>query len=141
LSRALGAAVTALLVVACSGASGDPRPTATLLPPEISPALRVIGEGTVALDVAAGERQFIEPLRLAEAFGTPPDCASLAFIFRWRVHGDEELRFEGQLRGATVAIESGNTGVASVGCMVVEAVNDGEGRVTGDLRYYVATVR
>jgi hypothetical protein len=127
--------------LACSGGDSTPRPTPTLLPPEISPALRIIGEGTLLLDVAPGQRQFIEPLTLAQAFGTPPDCASLAFLFRWRVDGKDQLRFEGQLRGSVVAIEQGNAGTASVGCMVVEAVNDGDDRVTGDVRYYVASAR
>lgn len=127
--------------IACGGGAAEPRPTPTLLPPELSPALRVIGEGTVALDVAPGQRQFIEPLKLAATFGTPPDCASLAFLFRWRVNGRDELRFEGKLQGSVVAIEQGNTGSASVGCMVIEAVNDGDKPVTGDLRYYVAATR
>jgi hypothetical protein len=126
--------------LACGGGE-SPRPTPTLLPPEISPALRVIGEGSLDLDVAPGGRQFIEPLTLAQAFGPPPDCASLAFLFRWRVHGNGELRFEGRLRGSVVAVEQGNTGSASVGCMVVEAVNDSSKQITGDLRYYVASAR
>jgi hypothetical protein len=129
------------MLLACSGAGSEPDPTPTLLPPELSPALRVIGEGTLELNVAPGRRQLIDPLRLAAAFGTPPDCASLAFLFRWRVDGGAELRFEGQLRGSVVAIEQGNSGSASVGCIVVEAVNDGDKPVTGDLRYYVAAAR
>jgi hypothetical protein len=135
------ASLLAAFVVACGGGDSGPRPTPTLLPPEISPALRVIGEGSLDLDVAPGGRQFIEPLKLAEAFGTPPDCASLAFLFRWRVHGNGELRFEGQLRGSVVAVEQGNTGSASVGCMVVEAVNDSSKPIKGDVRYYIAAAR
>jgi hypothetical protein len=140
---ALGCIVALLAggVLACSGGGGEPRPTPTLLPPEISPALRVLGEGTLALDVAPGQRQLIEPLKIAQALGTPPDCAGLAFLFRWRVNGNAELRFEGQLQGSVVAIEQGNTGSASVGCMVIEAVNDSNRQVTGDLRYYVAAAR
>ena len=134
-------ALLAGVEIACSGGDSERRPTPTLLPPEISPALRVIGEGSLDLDVAPGGRQFIEPLKLAQAFGTPPDCASLAFLFRWRVHGNGELRFEGQLRGSVVAVEQGNTGTASVGCMVVEAVNDSSKPITGDLRYYIASAR
>jgi hypothetical protein len=51
------------------------------------------------------------------------------------------LRFEGQLRGSVVQVQQGNSGTASVGCMVVEAVNEGGSRVRGDLRYYVASTR
>lgn len=135
------ASFLAASAIACGSRDSGPRPTPTLLPPEISPALRVIGEGSLHLDVAPGGRQFIEPLKLAQAFGTPPDCASLAFLFRWRVHGNGELRFEGKLQGSVVAVEQGNTGSASVGCMVVEAVNDSSKPITGDLRYYVAAAR
>ena len=136
-----GASVVLCAAAACSGGDAGPRPTPTLLPPEISPALRVLGEGSLQLEISPGERQLIEPLKLAQAFGTPPDCASLAFLFRWRMNGDDEVRFEGQLRGSVVAIEQGNNGSASVGCMVVEAVNDGHETIHGDLRYYVAESR
>ncbi len=129
------------VVIACSGGDSEPRPTPTLMPPEISPALRILGEGSLVLDVPPGQRQFIEPLKLAATFGTSPDCATLAFLFRWRVNGKGELRFEGQLQGSVVAIEQGNSGSASVGCIVVEAVNDGARPITGDLRYYVAVAR
>ena len=95
----------------------------------------------MALDVEPGQRQSIEPLKLAAALGTPPDCASLAFLFRWRVDGKSEIRFEGHLQGTTVAVGQGNTGLASVGCMVIEAVNDGDKPISGDVRYYVAAAR
>jgi hypothetical protein len=134
-------ALLGAIAIACGGGDSPPRPTPTILPPEISPALRVLGEGTLALDVAPGGRQLIDPVQISRELSSPPDCASLAFLFRWRVHGRDELRFEGQLRGSVVAIEQGNSGSASVGCMVVEAVNDGDKPVTGDLRYYVAAAR
>lgn len=134
-------ALLAALLFACGGDEAEPRATPTLVPPEISPALRILGEGTLTLDIAAGERQLIEPLRIAEAFGTPPDCARFGFLFRWRMYGDAEVRFEAQLRGATLQIEQGNAGSASVGCMVVEAVNDGARRIQGDVRYYVVEPR
>lgn len=138
------AGATALLLcaaMACGSGDAEPRPTPTLLPPEISPVLRILGEGSLQLEIQPGGRRRIEPLKLAQTFGTPPDCASLVFLFRWRMNGDDEVRFEGQLRGSIVAIEHGNNGSASVGCMVVEAVNDGDETIHGDLRYYVAESR
>ena len=127
--------------MACGGADPGPRPTPTLLPPEVSPALRILGEGSLRLEIAPGARQLVEPLKLAKAFGTPPDCASLVFLFRWRMDGAQEVRLESQFRGSVVAIEQGNSGSASVGCMVVEAVNDGKQTIHGDLRYFVAASR
>lgn len=136
-----GAVATGLLVLACRGGDATPRPTPTLLPPALDPRLHLIGEGSVALDVPPNGRQTVEPLGLAQAFGAPPPCAQFVFLFRWRLHGQAEVRWESQLRGATVLVGSGNEGSASVGCMVIEAVNESDRRVTGDLRYFLAEAR
>jgi len=136
-----GAVSMALIALACRGEERAPRPTPTLLPPALDPRLHLIGEGSVSLDVPPNGRQIVEPLALAQAFGAPPPCAQFVFLFRWRLDGKAEVRWEGQLRGATVLVGSGNEGSASVGCMVIEAVNESGRRVTGDLRYFLAEAR
>jgi hypothetical protein len=132
-----------LLVAACgAGETAEPaEPTPTLIPPAIDPRLKVIGDGSLALDVPPGGRQTIEPLLLAQKAGASPSCAGFAFLFRFRTHGGEKLRFEGDVRGSTVEVFSGAEGTVSVGCMVVEAVNEGDDRLTGELRYFIAEAR
>jgi len=132
-----------LLVAACDGGEtaepAEPRPT--LIPPAIDPRLRVLADGSLALDVPPGGRQRIEPLLLAQKAGASPTCPGFAFLFRFRTHGGEKLRFEGDVRGSTVEVFSGAEGTVSVGCIVVEAVNEGDHRLTGELRYFVAEGR
>jgi hypothetical protein len=138
------AGFAALLLVAACGAgetAEQAEPTPTLIPPAIDPRLRVLGDGSLALDVPPGGRQRIEPLLLAQKAGAPPSCAGFAFLFRFRVNGGEEVRFEGELRGSTVEVFRGAEGTVSVGCMVVEAINEGDDRLTGELRYFIAEAR
>jgi hypothetical protein len=132
-----------LLVFACGtgGTAEQAEPTPTLIPPAIDPRLRVLGDGSLSLDVPPGGRQRIEPLLLAQKAGASPTCPGFAFLFRFRVNEGAELRFEGDLRGSTVEVFSGAEGTVSVGCMVVEAVNEGDRRLTGELRYFIAEGR
>lgn len=120
-------------------ATQAPAPTPTLGPPEVSQPMRILGQGSLRLEIAPGQRQFIQPLQLAQAFGSPPPCAGFAFVFRWRVDGGASVRFEGELRGARVEIAEGPEGNATAGCIVIEAINDGDVPITGDMRYYVAS--
>jgi hypothetical protein len=161
---ALALAVAGLLLLGCSGDSKSPIPTSTPLPPteeptstpeaptatptqpplgtpEVPAGVVVLGEGTVALSVAPGDRQLVEPLTLAQAFGAPPACAGFAFTFRWRTDDGAPLRIEGQLRGATVQVAEGAEGETTSGCMVLEFVNDGDSPVTGELTYRIGEFR
>jgi hypothetical protein len=138
------AASAALLLVTGCGAgetAETAEPTPTLIPPAIDPRLRVLGDGSLALDVPPGGRQRIEPLVLAQQSGVSPSCEGFAFLFRFRTNGGERLRFEGEVRGATFEVFSGAEGTVSIGCMVVDAVNEGAGRLTGELRYFIAEAR
>jgi hypothetical protein len=138
------AGTAALLLVAACGAgetAGRAGPTPTLFPPAIDPRLRVLGDGSLSLDVPPGGRQTIEPLLLAQKAGASPTCPGFAFLFRFRVNEGAELRFEGDLRGSTVEVFSGAEGTVSVGCIVVDAVNEGDNRLTGELRYFIAEAR
>jgi hypothetical protein len=138
------AGFAALLMVAACGAgeTAEPaEPMPTLIPPAIDPRLRVLGDGSLALDVPPGGRQTIEPLLLAQKAGASPTCPGFAFLFRFRVNEGAKLRFEGDVRGSTVEVFSGTEGTASVGCMVLEAVNDGDRKLTGELRYFIAEAR
>jgi hypothetical protein len=113
----------------------------TLDAPQAPAGVVVLGEGTVDLDIPPGARQFIEPLQLAQAFGSPPACAGFAFVFRWRMDEGTVVRFEGQLRGSTVQVAEGSEGGTTSGCMVLEAVNDGTTPISGTLRYLIGEFR
>jgi hypothetical protein len=132
-----------LLVASCgAGETAETaEPTSTLISPAIDPRLRVLADGSLALDVPPGGRQRIEPLLLAQKAGASPTCPGFAFLFRFRVNEGAELRFESDLRGSTVEVFSGVEGTVSVGCIVVEAVNEGDHRLTGELRYFIAEGR
>lgn len=136
-----GAATVVLLFVACGGGKGVSGPTPTLAPPPISPELRALGNGSLALNLPANGRQQIDTQALARDFGVTPDCESFVFLFSWQVSPKREVRFEGTLTGRTVDVGRGQTGQASVGCMLLEAVNDGSEALTGSLRYFVAEKR
>jgi hypothetical protein len=131
----------ALLLVSACGAGESPKPTPTLIPPAVDPRLRVLGDGSLSLNVPPHGRQRIEPLLLAQQSGASPSCAGFAFLFRFRVKEGARVRFEGDLRGSIVEVVSGEAGTASVGCIVLEAVNDSDKRLTGDLRYFIAEAR
>jgi hypothetical protein len=139
----IAASAALLLVTGCgAGEPAEPaEPTPTLIPPAIDPRLRVLGDGSLALDVPPGGRQRIEPLVLAQQSGASPSCEGFAFLFRFRVNEGAEVRFEGDVRGSTVEVFSGAEGAVSVSCMVVEAVNEGDDRLTGELRYFIAEAR
>jgi hypothetical protein len=168
---ALALAVASFLLIACSNDSEQPEavtetpaatvalgaPTAepTLQPeattpvptrtqleaPEVPRGVVVLGEGMVALAIAPGDRQFIEPLTLAQEFGPPPACAGFAFVFGWRIDDDAFVRIEGQLRGATVQVAKGSAGATTSGRMVLEFVNEGDTHVTGEVRYLIGEFR
>ena len=114
-----------------------PTPPPTLEAPPLPQGVQSLGDGSVALEIAPGERQFVAPLELAEAFGQPPACAGFAFVFSWRMEEDASVRFEGQLRGATIQIAEGVEGTFTSDCVVLEAVNDGSETIRGTLRYVV----
>ncbi len=101
----------------------------------------MLGEGGVALDILPGERQFIEPLVLARAFGPPPACAGFAFVFDWRMDEGAAVRFEGQLQGTTVQVAEGSEGATTSGCLTLEAMNDGAAPISGELRYLIGEFR
>ncbi len=136
-----GASAIVLLIAACGGSSAPPGPTATLAPPPISPNLNALGSGSLALNLPAKGSQEIDTQALAKAFHDPPDCGSLVFLFSWQVPAKHALRFESDQNGKTVVIAQGQTGQASVGCMLLEAVNDGSEPLTGSMRYFVAEKR
>ena len=138
-----GAFLLCLLLVACGGGGGAalPESTPTLVPPPLDPRLEALGRGTIALDVGPGGRQAIDPLSLALQAGEPPPCASFVFLFSWRVQEGREISFVGTIQGRTVDIDKRQTGRASVGCMLVEAVNEGNDRLEGELHYVIARAR
>ena len=136
-----GASVIVLLIAACGGSGAPPGPTATLAPPPISPNLSAHGSGSLDLDVPANGSQEIDTQALARAFNDPPGCSSLVFLFSWQVPAKHKLRFESDLNGKAVVVAQGQTGQASVGCMLLEVVNDGSEPLTGSLRYFVAEKR
>jgi hypothetical protein len=127
-----------LLAFACGG--DDAPIQAPLSPPPLDPRLNPIGQGALALDVAASGRQAIDPLALASAAGEPPVCASFVFLFSWRTSSPNvEVAFVGNRQGMEFDIVRGSEGQASVGgCMLIEAVNSGGKAIKGDLRYIIA---
>ena len=134
----LSGALLCVLLQACGG-NGSTPPQATLSPPPVDPRLQVLDQGTLTLDVPPGGRQTINPLSLAGP--TPPPCAVFVLIFSYGVSEGGSLRFTGTRMGQTFEIVSGPKGEASVGCALIEAVNDGRERVDGQLRYFIAQTR
>ena len=141
--RLLSLAAVALLVFAAIACGGDaPEAMPTLSPPPISPQLQTRSQGSLTLDVAAGGRQAIDPLALARQFGEPPTCADYVFLFSWQTRQKEGISFVGTRQGGAFDIGSGQKGEASVsGCILLEAVNAGDGAVSGEMRYFVAEPR
>ena len=133
-----GAAAIVLVAAACGGSGAPPGPTATLAPPPISPNLKALGSGFLELNVPANGHQEIDPRSLTNALTDPPDCSKFVLLFSWQVPTKHKLRFEGKEGGKTVVVAQGQTGQASVGCMLLEAVNDGSKPLTGSLRYFIA---
>ncbi|HLF72362.1 MAG TPA: hypothetical protein VI759_09450, partial [Dehalococcoidia bacterium] len=136
------AAIITGLALACSGGGGnDPgaQPTATLAPPPLDPNLNAVGRGDLVLAVEPHARQQIDPLAIARANGTPPACADFVFLFTWRVRSGPPLKFVVSRQGGTDNVANGANGGASIsGCTLLEAVNDGDAAVAGDLRYFIA---
>jgi hypothetical protein len=139
-----GALLLAVLVLACGGGGGGsalPTSTPILVPPPLDPRLEALARGTVYLRVAPGSRQVIDPLALAREAGEAPPCASFVFLFSWRVQEGHEVKFIGRQQGNTVDIDRRQTGRASVGCMLLEAVNEGNDALDGELHYVIARSR
>jgi hypothetical protein len=136
-----GASAIILLIAACGGSGAPPGPTATLAPPPISPNLDALGSGFLELNVPAKGRQEIDTQSLAKAFDDQPDCGRLVFLFSWQVPARHKLVFQSDQNGKTIDVVQGQTGQASVGCMLLEAVNNGSQPLTGSLRYFVAEKR
>jgi hypothetical protein len=136
--RLLAGASSIVLLLAACGGNSVPASTPTLAPPPISPSLRALGNGTLSLDVPAKGSQQIDTGELASQVADPPSCARFVLLFSWQVQAGRQVRFEGTQDGKTVDVGHGQTGQASVGCMLLEAVNDGSEPLTGSLRYFVA---
>jgi hypothetical protein len=100
----IAASTALLLVIGCSGGKKAElaEPTPTLIPPAIDPRLRVLSDGSLALDVPPGGRQRIEPLLLAQQSGGSPSCAGFAFLFRF----PDTWRGETAVRGRTARVNS-----------------------------------
>ena len=139
--RLLLAAAFAATFLACGGSSGA-KLEPTLAPPPIDPQLQDVGRGELVLHVEAHSKQDIDPLALAREQGTPPACAQFVFLFSWRVTTGPPLKFISNRQGGTDNLGGGPTGQVSVGgCILLEAVNDGDAAADGDLRYFIATPR
>ena len=135
-----GALLLGCWLTSCGGSAASPQ--ATLAPPPIDPRLRAIGQGSVVLTVASGGRQGIDPVALARQAGAVPTCADFVFLFSWQVGQPQGIKFVATRTDATFDIAAGKAGQASVGgCVLLEAVNESKGAVSGSLRYFIAEAR
>lgn len=130
----------ATAVPACGGSTAAPEPT--LAPPPLDPRLRALGQGDLALKVAAGDKQAIDPLALARQAGEPPTCVDFVFLFSWRVGKPAVVKFVGNRMGGEFDVAQGPEGQASVGgCILLEVRNDGKDAASGSLYYFITSVQ
>jgi hypothetical protein len=102
------------------------------------------------LDLALdpGQARDLDPINMALNLGlTPPACADFVLAFTWQVRfpqpaGDAKVHFTGQRMGGTFEVgEPGAAGESTVGCALLQAINEGAQPLVVELRFVVATSR
>lgn len=128
--------------MACnSSGSAGVSPTVTL--PPIDPRLTALGDGSLSFDVPPRQMLTFDPLTIAAERGLqPPACADFVFLIRWETKQSSGVKFAGVRQGTAFDIASGRSGEASFGgCIELQAVNESDSVVHGDMRFVVATSR
>ncbi len=91
------------------------------------------------MGIEPGQAQTIDPQALAAEAGTVPPCTRFVFLFSWQVDRAAGVRILGQQDESSFEVVSGASGNASIGgCVALEALNQGDEPVAGELRYFIA---
>ena len=91
------------------------------------------------MEIQPGQSQVITPETLAAQTGTVPPCPRFVFLFSWQVDQAGGIRILGKQDAESFEVISGVSGQASIGgCVALEAVNDSDEILVGELRYFIA---
>ena len=144
----LAAASIGLLALACVNNAGPPGGRPAAAAPALDSRLRSLGAGIIELPLDPGQVRDLDPINMALNLGlTPPPCADFVMVFTWQVRtpepaGAASVRFSGERMGGVFDVGTpGAAGEASIGCALLEAINDGTAPVVVEMRFVVATSR
>ncbi len=97
------------------------------------------GRGSLALSIEPGQAQIIDTAALAAQAGTVPPCSRFVFLFSWQVDRPSGIRIVGDDGDGSFEVVSGASGEASIGgCVALEALNESDEIVVGELLYFIA---
>jgi hypothetical protein len=144
----LAAAFLTLALLGCVDNSEPSDGTPRASEPQLDSGLRSLGSGVLDLALDPGQARDLDPINLALNLGlTPPACADFVLAFTWQVRfpqpaGDARVHFTGQRMGGTFEVGGpGAAGESTVGCALLQAVNEGSQPLVVELRFVVATSR
>lgn len=144
--RVLLAAVAALPLLGCAADAPTPSGRPTAAAPEVDSRLRSLGSGVVDIALDPGQVRDLDPLNLAINMGvTPPPCAGFVMLFTWQVKqpdpaGDARVSFVAERMGGRFEVgPPASSGEASIGCALLEAVNQSAVPIVVQLHLVVAT--
>jgi len=152
---ALLLSLTIALAACGSGSEGDtgttsPSPTVVEeAPPPPTPAVesgaQVVAEGTLSSTIAPGGIARFDPLTLPLNPGAEvPSCESYVFSFGWLVIDpypaeDVDLRWQWAKEDGAEEVGTGASGVATIGCGFLEAMNRTGSKITVEAHYVIAS--
>jgi hypothetical protein len=137
-----------LALAACVG-NGQPGPARDTVPmPELDDGLRSLGSGVLDIALDPGQTRDLDPLNMAINLGiTPPACADFVLAFTWGLRlpnpaGDAKVGFAGERMGGRFEVAAAApSGSATIGCALLQAVNESRVPVVVQLRFVVASSR
>jgi hypothetical protein len=142
--------VMAFVVIACGGDDENtPEPTDTIAggtapspaAPELPEGVSRLAEGASSTALLPSAVTGFDPIDFPlEEGAEPPPCVAFVFAFTWQVAEPDAgsgLIWRLTETGAPREIGSGPSGSATVGCGLIEAVNDGSERISLNVRYLI----
>lgn len=165
----LFAVVLSSLGLACSGDDDASGPTAVITPagtkdetptpapngggpapspadPQLDEDLQELTSGELEATVEPGGTYEIDPLAITEtAVGSTPPCENFAFDFTWQVTDpyppdDVQLVWRFIRDEGDVDIANAPAGEQTIGCGLLDAVNNGRTAITVAVRYRVGAI-
>jgi hypothetical protein len=106
--------------------------------PSLPAGATIVGTGTVAFTLSAGQTRMFEPHDLATSSGaTPPASASLRWTVAWRA--TDPLVAAWYRQTSRTELGRGRWGTADLGGAGFELRNDGATTIVGELTYTIAS--
>ena len=145
-------AIIAVAVVATACGSDDENttePTGTITggnsaaaaEPELPEGVSRLAEGASSTALLPGAVTGFDPIDFPlEEGAEPPPCSAFVFTFTWQVAESDAgsgLVWRLTETGAARDIGAGPSGSATVGCGLIEAVNNGGQRISLDVHYLI----